>query len=112
MAVGLNKVGDAISAPIDAVVDRVSYSLKDVSTNEFIEPYEEYKAKREKARDNLVYGTIDKLEDKENTGIVGRFGVGAGDYLWRGALGASQLVVLLALLRLQVDQLVITSTLI
>ncbi|MFA2958308.1 lytic transglycosylase domain-containing protein [Acinetobacter pittii] len=89
MAVGLNKVGDAISAPIDAVVDRVSYSLKDVSTNEFIEPYEEYKAKREKARDNLVYGTIDKLEDKENTGIVGRFGVGAGDYLWRGALGAA-----------------------
>ncbi len=31
MAIGLNKVGDAISAPIDAVVDRVSYSLKDVS---------------------------------------------------------------------------------
>lgn len=89
MAIGLNKVGDAISAPIDAVVDRVSYSLKDVSTNEFIEPYEEYKAKREKARDNLVYGTIDKLEDKDNTGVVGRFGVGAGDYLWRGALGAA-----------------------
>lgn len=89
MAIGLNKVGDAISAPIDAVVDRVSYSLKDVSTNEFIEPYEEYKAKREKARDNLVYGAIDKLEDKENTGVVGRFGVGAGDYLWRGALGAA-----------------------
>lgn len=89
MAIGLNKVGDAISAPIDAVVDRVSYSLKDVSTNEFIEPYEEYKAQREKARDNLVYGTIDKLEDKDNTGVVGRFGVGAGDYLWRGALGAA-----------------------
>lgn len=88
-AIGLNKVGDALSAPIDAVVDRVSYSLKDVSTNEFIEPYEEYKAKREKARDNLVYGTIDKLEDKENTGVVGRFGVGAGDYLFRGALGAA-----------------------
>ncbi|MDE4038825.1 lytic transglycosylase domain-containing protein [Acinetobacter pittii] len=88
-AIGLNKVGDALSAPIDAVVDRVSYSLKDVSTNEFIEPYEEYKAKREKARDNLVYGTIDKLEDKENTGVVGRFGVGAGDYLWRGALGVA-----------------------
>lgn len=89
MAIGLNKVGDAISAPIDAVVDRVSYSLKDVSTNEFIEPYEEYKAKREKARDNLVYGTIDYLEDKDNTGVVGRFGIGAGDYLWRGALGAA-----------------------
>lgn len=88
-AIGLNKVGDALSAPIDAVVDRVSYSLKDVSTNEFIEPYEEYKAKREKARDNLVYGTIDKLEDKENSGVVGRFGVGAGDYLWRGALGVA-----------------------
>lgn len=89
MAIGLNKVGDAISAPIDAVVDRVSYSLKDVSTNEFIEPYEEYKAKREKARDNLVYGTIADLEDKENTGLVGNIGVGVGDYLWRGALGVA-----------------------
>ncbi|HAV3997462.1 transglycosylase SLT domain-containing protein [Acinetobacter baumannii] len=89
MAIGLNKVGDAISAPIDAVVDRVSYSLKDVSTNEFIEPYEEFKAKREKARDNLVYGTIADLEDKDNTGIVGNIGVGLGDYLWRGALGVT-----------------------
>lgn len=89
MAIGLNKVGDAISAPIDAVVDRVSYSLKDVSTNEFIEPYEEFKAKREKARDNLVYGTIADLEDKDNTGIVGNIGVGLGDYLWRGALGVA-----------------------
>lgn len=89
MAIGLNKVGDAISAPIDAVVDRVSYSLKDVSTNEFIEPYEEFKAKREKARDNLVYGTIADLEDRENTGIVGNIGVGVGDYLWRGALGVA-----------------------
>ncbi|ENQ5875824.1 lytic transglycosylase domain-containing protein [Acinetobacter baumannii] len=89
MAIGLNKVGDAISAPIDAVVDRVSYSLKDVSTNEFIEPYEEFKAKREKARDNLVYGAIADLEDKDNTGIVGNIGVGVGDYLWRGALGVA-----------------------
>ncbi|MDX8160562.1 transglycosylase SLT domain-containing protein [Acinetobacter pittii] len=89
MAIGLNKVGDAISTPIDAVVDRVSYSLKDVSTNEFIEPYEEFKAKREKARDNLVYGTIADLEDKDNTGIVGNIGVGIGDYLWRGALGVA-----------------------
>ncbi|MEN8372620.1 transglycosylase SLT domain-containing protein [Acinetobacter baumannii] len=89
MAIGLNKVGDAISAPIDAVVDRVNYSLKDVSTNEFIEPYEEFKAKREKARDNLVYGTIADLEDKDNTGIVGNIGVGLGDYLWRGALGVA-----------------------
>ncbi len=89
MAVGLNKVGDVLSAPIDAVVDRVSYSLKDVSTNEFIEPYAEYKAKREKARDDLVYGTIADLEDKDNTGIVGNIGVGVGDYLWRGALGVA-----------------------
>lgn len=89
MAVGLNKVGDVLSAPIDAVVDRVSYSLKDVSKNEFIEPYAEYKAKREKARDDLVYGTIADLEDKENTGLVGNIGVGVGDYLWRGTLGVA-----------------------
>ena len=89
MAVGLNKVGDVLSAPIDAVVDRVSYSLKDVSTNEFIEPYAEYKAKREKARDDLVYGTIADLEDKDNTGLIGNIGVGVSDYLWRGTLGVA-----------------------
>lgn len=88
-AIGLNKVGDAISAPIDAVVDRVSYSLKDVSTNEFIEPYEEYKAKREKAREDLVYKTIEKLEDRQNTGLVGNIGLGVSDYLFRGALGVA-----------------------
>ncbi|EHU3263672.1 transglycosylase SLT domain-containing protein [Acinetobacter baumannii] len=108
-AIGFAKVGDAIASPIEAVIDRVSYSLKDVSTNEFIEPYEQYKAKRDKLREegtykgidilsdaplktiasDLVYGTEESFDPKQNTGIVGNIGVGVGDYLWRGALGVA-----------------------
>src|SRR5690606_11477919 len=42
-AAGFAKVGDAIAAPVDAVVDRVSYSLDDVGKEEFSEPYSAYK---------------------------------------------------------------------
>ena len=96
-AAGFAKVADTLTAPLDAVVDRVGYSLKDVSANEFIEPYSEYKDKKEKARDSLVLEGINALEDKENTGIVGQIGFGIGDYatravtggLFGGAVGAS-----------------------
>lgn len=86
-AAGFAKVADTLTAPIDAVVDRVGYSLKDVSTNEFIEPYSEYKDKKEKARDSLVLEGINALEDKENTGLVGNIGFGIGDYATRAVTG-------------------------
>lgn len=86
-AAGFAKVADTLTAPIDAVVDRVGYSLKDVSTNEFIEPYSEYKDKKEKARDSLVIEGINALEDKENTGVVGQVGYALGDYATRAVTG-------------------------
>lgn len=84
---GFAKVADTVTAPLDAVVDRVGYSLKDVSTNEFIEPYSEYKDKKEKARDSLVLEGINALENKENTGIVGQVGYALGDYATRAVTG-------------------------
>lgn len=86
-AAGFAKVADTLTAPLDAVVDRVGYSLKDVSTNEFIEPYSEYKDKKEKARDSLVLEGINALEDKENTGVVGQVGYALGDYATRAVTG-------------------------
>ena len=86
-AAGFAKVADTLTAPLDAVVDRVGYSLKDVSTNEFIEPYSEYKDKKEKARDSLVLEGINALEDKENTGVVGKVGFALGDYATRAVTG-------------------------
>lgn len=86
-AAGFAKVADTLTAPIDAVVDRVGYSLKDVSTNEFIEPYSDYKDKKEKARDSLVLEGINALEDKENTGVVGQVGYALGDYATRAVTG-------------------------
>jgi hypothetical protein len=85
---GFAKVADTLTAPIDAVVDRVGYSLKDVSTNEFIEPYSEYKDKKEKTRDSLVLEGINALEDKENTGVVGQVGYSIGDYATRAVAGS------------------------
>ncbi|WP_336018627.1 lytic transglycosylase domain-containing protein [Acinetobacter lwoffii] len=88
-AAGFAKVGDAIAAPIDAVVDRVSYSLDDVGKEEFSEPYSAYKERKQKARDDLVYESIEYLEDKENTGTVGRIGFAIGDYATRAAAGSA-----------------------
>lgn len=87
-AAGFAKVADTVSAPIDAVVDRVGYSFKDVSTNEFIEPYSEYKSNKEKARDSLVLEGIGALEDKQNTGVVGNIGFALGDYATRAITGS------------------------
>ncbi|ENX21087.1 hypothetical protein [Acinetobacter sp. CIP 102136] len=88
-AAGFAKVGDAIAAPIDEIVDRVSYSLDDVGKEEFSEPYSAYKERKQKARDDLVYESIDYLQDKENTGTVGRIGFAIGDYATRAAAGSA-----------------------
>ncbi|MFV5507402.1 lytic transglycosylase domain-containing protein [Acinetobacter sp. 197] len=88
-AAGFAKVGDAIAAPIDAVVDRVSYSLEDVSKEEFSEPYSAYKERKQKARDDLVYESIDYLQDKENTGTVGNIAFSLGDYATRAVVGSA-----------------------
>lgn len=88
-AAGFAKVGDAIAAPIDAVVDRVSYSLDDVGKEEFSEPYSAYKERKQKARDDLVYESIEYLEDKENTGTVGNIAFSLGDYATRAVVGSA-----------------------
>lgn len=89
MGAGFAKVGEVIAAPIDAVVDRVSYSLDDVGKEEFSEPYSAYKERKQKSRDDLVYESIEYLEDKENTGTVGRIGFAIGDYATRAAAGSA-----------------------
>ncbi|OAL84473.1 transglycosylase [Acinetobacter sp. SFD] len=88
-AAGFAKVGDAIAAPVDAVVDRVSYSFDDVGKEEFSEPYSAYKERKQKARDDLVYESIEYLEDKENTGTVGNIAFSLGDYATRAVVGSA-----------------------
>ncbi|UVB00997.1 lytic transglycosylase domain-containing protein [Acinetobacter lwoffii] len=88
-AAGFAKVGDAIAAPVDAVVDRVSYSFDDVGKEEFSEPYSAYKERKQKARDDLVYESIDYLQDKENTGTVGNIAFSLGDYATRAVVGSA-----------------------
>lgn len=88
-AAGFAKVGDAIAAPVDAVVDRVSYSLDDVGKEEFSEPYSAYKERKQKTRDDLVYESIEYLEDKENTGTVGNIAFSLGDYATRAVVGSA-----------------------
>lgn len=88
-AAGFAKVGDAIAAPVDAVVDRVSYSFDDVGKEEFSELYSAYKERKQKARDDLVYESIDYLQDKENTGTVGNIAFSLGDYATRAVVGSA-----------------------
>lgn len=89
MGAGFAKVGEVIAAPIDAVVNRVGYSFKDVGTEEFIEPYSAYKENKQKARADLVYESIEYLQDKENTGTIGNIAFSLGDYATRAALGSA-----------------------
>lgn len=89
MGAGFAKVADTITAPIDAVVDRVGYSFKDVGTEEFIEPYSVYKEQKQKARDDLVYESIDYLKDEENTGTIGNIAFSLGDYATRAVVGSA-----------------------
>ena len=89
MGAGFAKAVDTITAPVDAVVDRVSYSFKDVSTDEIIEPYSAYKANKEKARDDLVYESIDYLKDEQNTGTLGNIAFSLGDYATRAVVGSA-----------------------
>ncbi|WP_180036693.1 MULTISPECIES: lytic transglycosylase domain-containing protein [unclassified Acinetobacter] len=85
---GFAKVANTIAKPIDAVADRVGYAFKDVHSDEFIEPFSEYKDKQEQARDDLIYSGIEALEDKENTGTVGNVLFSLGDYATRAATGS------------------------
>lgn len=89
MGAGFAKVADTIAAPIDAVVDRVGYSFKDVGTEEFIEPYSVYKEQKQKARDDLVYESIDYLKDEGNTGTIGNIAFSLGDYATRAVVGSA-----------------------
>lgn len=89
MGAGFAKVGDTIAAPFDAVTDRVGYAFKDVGTEEFIEPYSAYKENKQKARADLVYESIDYLQDKENTGTIGNIAFSLGDYATRAVVGSA-----------------------
>ena len=86
---GFAKVADTIAAPIDALSDRLAYTFQDVHTDEFLEPYSAYKERQNKKRDDLVYGGIEALEDKENTGLVGNIGFSLGDYATRAVTGSA-----------------------
>lgn len=48
---------------IDAVADRVEYSLKDVTTDRTIELFEEFKQKRQLERTSLLVDSVDYLKD-------------------------------------------------
>lgn len=88
-AIGVIKVGTALMRPLDAVSDRLQYTYQDSQDDGLPkESFESFQAKKQKARDDLTYGGLDWLEDKENTGTIGQIGTSLGDYALRGGLGA------------------------
>lgn len=85
--VGFIKAADTLAKPLDYAVDVGSYGFDYVKSGGDIVPFSNYRQNSIKARDDLVYGAIEQLEDKENTGTIGNIGVALGDYIWRGAVG-------------------------
>lgn len=86
---GFAKVADTIAAPIDAVFDTGRYGIDYALNLGNIVPFEDYISKERKSRDDLVYGSIDYLEDKENTGTIGNIGFSLGDYATRAVIGSA-----------------------
>lgn len=86
---GAAKALDTVFKPFDAVADRVEYSLKDVTTDRTIEPFEEFKQKRQLERTSLLVDSVDYLKDQENTGLIGSIGFSLSDYLSRAMIGSA-----------------------
>lgn len=87
-AVGFAKAADTITAPVDGLVNRLSYTYKDITTDGFIEPYSEFKKNKQESRDNLLFSAIDKLEDRESTGTGGNIVLGVSDFATRTVTGS------------------------
>lgn len=87
--VGFIKVADTLAKPIDIAGDAASYAIDYLTSDGEISSFKDYRASAVKARDDLVFETIDALEDRQNTGMVGNVGVALGDYIWRGFAGGS-----------------------
>lgn len=86
---GAAKALDTVFKPLDAVADRVEYSFKDVTTDRTIEPFEEFKQKRQLERTSLLVDSVDYLKDQENTGLIGSIGFSLSDYLSRAMIGSA-----------------------
>ena len=89
IAAGTAKVLDTAFIPIDAVTDRLEHTFKDLSTDEFIEPYSEFKAKKKLERTSLLVDSVDYLKDQKNTGTIGSIGFSLSDYLTRAMVGSA-----------------------
>lgn len=87
--VGFIKVADTLAKPLDLAGDAASYAFDYVTGDADLPSFSQYREKAIKQRDDLVYGTIEALEDREHTGIAGNIGVALGDYIWRGFTGGA-----------------------
>ncbi|WP_151813713.1 lytic transglycosylase domain-containing protein [Acinetobacter ursingii] len=84
--VGFIKFADTLAKPLDFAGDAVSYAV-DYAKGDDLPSFNDYRANAVKQRDDLVFKSIEALEDRENTGLIGNIGVGLGDYIWRGLTG-------------------------
>ncbi|MEG2569302.1 MAG: lytic transglycosylase domain-containing protein, partial [Acinetobacter sp.] len=87
--VGFIKVADTIARPLDYAGDAISYAYDAATSPDDLPSFNDYRAKAVKQRDDLVFQSIEALEDREHTGLVGNIGVGLGDYIWRGFTGGA-----------------------
>ena len=89
IAAGAAKVLDATFKPVDAVTDRAAYTFKDLTTDQPIEPFKEFQAKRQLERTSLLVESVDYMKDSQNTGLIGNIGFSLSDYLFRAMVGSS-----------------------
>lgn len=90
IAVGALKAGSTISKPIQRVADTLAYTLNDDYDKPLDvrkEQLSQYVDREASERTKTTLGVIEEIEDRENTGAVGQFGLGISDLVTRAILG-------------------------
>lgn len=90
IAVGALKAGSTIAKPVQRVADTLAYTFNDDYDKPLDvrkEQLSQYVDRQSAERTKSTLGVIEEIEDRENTGAVGQFGLGISDLVTRAVLG-------------------------
>ncbi|MEG2560537.1 MAG: transglycosylase SLT domain-containing protein [Acinetobacter sp.] len=90
IAVGTLKAGSTIAKPVQRVADTLAYTFNDDYDKPLDvrkEQLSQYVDRQSAERTKTTLGVIEEIEDRENTGAVGQFGLGISDLVTRAVLG-------------------------
>ncbi|WHP06849.1 transglycosylase SLT domain-containing protein [Acinetobacter corruptisaponis] len=90
VAAGALKAGSMVAKPIQRIADTIEYTLND----DYDKPLDvrkeqlpQFVDRQSAERTKTTLGVVEEIEDKKNTGAVGQFLMGIGDFATRAVIG-------------------------